>query len=62
MGGPMESEVEPELLWHTDQELGHAVLVVNRIIQLGGTPVINATEWTKLSHRTNDKPSTRISR
>ena len=36
MEGPMRSEVEPELLLHADQELGHAVLVVNRLIQLGG--------------------------
>ncbi|MGE5449194.1 MAG: ferritin-like domain-containing protein, partial [Bacteroidales bacterium] len=41
MEGPMRSEVEPELLLHADQELNHAVLVVSRIIQLGGTPVIN---------------------
>jgi bacterioferritin len=37
--GPMRSEIEPELLLHADQELGHAVLVVNRITQLGGTPL-----------------------
>jgi bacterioferritin (cytochrome b1) len=37
-GGPMRSEVEPELLLHATQELGHAELVLNRIIQLGGTP------------------------
>jgi bacterioferritin len=28
MEGPMRSEVEPELLLHANQELGHAVLVV----------------------------------
>lgn len=47
MEGPMRSEIEPELLLHADQELGHAVLVVNRIIQLGGTPVINPSDWPK---------------
>ena len=47
MEGPMRSEIEPELLLHADQELGHAVLVVNRIIQLGGTPVINPMDWPK---------------
>ncbi len=57
MEGPMRSEVEPELLLHADQELGHAVLVVNRIIQLGGTPVINPTEWTKLSRCSYDEPA-----
>lgn len=55
--GPMRSEVEPELLLHADQELNHAVLVVNRIIQLGGTPVINPVDWTKLARCTYDEPT-----
>ena len=53
----MRSEIEPELLLHATQELGHAVLVVDRIIQLGGTPVINPTEWTKLARCTYDEPN-----
>ena len=57
MEGPMRSEVEPELLLHATQELGHAVLVVDRIIQLGGTPVINPTQWTKLARCTYDEPN-----
>jgi len=57
MEGPMRSEVEPELLLHADQELGHAVMVVDRIIQLGGTPVINPNEWTKLARCSYDEPS-----
>jgi len=57
MEGPMRSEVEPELLLHADQELGHAVLVVDRIIQLGGIPVINPKEWTKLARCSYDEPS-----
>ena len=57
MEGPMRSEVEPELLLHATQELGHAVLVVDRIIQLGGTPVINPENWTKLARCTYDEPA-----
>lgn len=57
MEGPMRSEVEPELLLHATQELNHAVLVVNRIIQLGGTPVINPKDWTKLARCPYDEPS-----
>ncbi len=49
MEGPMRSEVEPELLVHADEELGHAVLLVDRIIQLGGTPVLTPEDWTKLA-------------
>jgi bacterioferritin len=56
MEGPMRSEIEPELLVHADQELNHAVLVVNRIIQLGGTPVLNPTEWMKLSRCDYETP------
>jgi bacterioferritin len=57
MEGPMRSEVEPELLLHADQELNHAVMVVNRIIQLGGTPVLNPDQWTKLSRCSYDAPT-----
>ena len=57
MEGPMRSEVEPELLLHADQELTHAVLVVSRIIQLGGTPVINQADWTRLARCSYDEPS-----
>ncbi|MBN1558748.1 ferritin [candidate division KSB1 bacterium] len=57
MEGPMRSEVEPELLLHADQELNHAVMVVERIIQLGGTPVINPAEWTKWARCSYDEPS-----
>lgn len=49
MEGPMRSEIEPELLVHATEELGHAELVVNRIIQLGGTPVLTPSDWMKLS-------------
>lgn len=45
--GPMRSEIEPELLLHANEELAHAELVVNRIIQLGGTPVLNPADWTQ---------------
>ena len=57
MEGPMRSEVEPELLLHADQELNHAVLVVGRIIQLGGTPVINPSQWPNLARCPYDEPS-----
>jgi bacterioferritin len=45
MVGPMRSEIEPELLLHATQELGHAQLVLNRILQLGGTPLLNPNQW-----------------
>lgn len=57
MEGPMRSEIEPELLVHADQELNHAVMVVERIIQLGGTPVLNPAEWAKLSRCAYETPT-----
>ncbi len=56
MEGPMRSEIEPELLLHADQELNHAVMVVNRIIQLGGTPVLTPADWMKLSSCAYEAP------
>lgn len=57
MEGPMRSEIEPELLLHATQELGHAVLVVNRITQLGGTPLLNPSDWPKFSRCDYEEPS-----
>lgn len=56
MEGPMRSEVEPELLVHANQELNHATLVVERIIQLGGTPVLNPKDWVKFSKCDYEEP------
>ena len=57
MEGPMRSEVEPELLVHANEELAHAELVANRIIQLNGTPVTNPVEWTKLARCKYEDPT-----
>jgi bacterioferritin len=57
MEGPMRSEVEPELLLHATQELNHAVMVANRIIQLGGTPILHPQEWFKHAGCDYDAPT-----
>ena len=57
MEGPMRSEIEPELLIHADQELNHAVTVIGRIIQLGGTPILDPSDWTKLARCPYEIPS-----
>lgn len=56
MEGPMRAEIEPELLLHATQELNHAVLIVDRIIQLGGTPVLNPADWFKYARCDYDEP------
>jgi bacterioferritin len=57
MVGPMRGEIAPELLIHANQELNHAVLVVNRIVQLGGDPVLNPSDWLKLARCGYDAPT-----
>ena len=57
MEGPMRSEVEPELLLHATQELGHATLVVGRIIQLGGTPILNPDKWSQYAKCDYEEPN-----
>lgn len=56
MEGPMRSEIEPELLIHANEELAHAELVVNRILQLGGTPILNPMEWNKYARCEYEEP------
>ncbi|MBN2779359.1 MAG: ferritin [Bacteroidales bacterium] len=56
MEGPMRSEIEPELLLHADEELAHAVLVANRILQLGGKPLLNPNQWIKFAKCDYEEP------
>ena len=48
--GPMKGEVMGELMQHADDELRHAGLLVERIIQLGGTPILDPKEWQEKTH------------
>ncbi|MFW9985644.1 MAG: ferritin-like domain-containing protein [Candidatus Odinarchaeota archaeon] len=43
--GPMRDLVASELEEHANEELEHAGMLVERIIQLGGTPILNPSEW-----------------
>lgn len=54
--GPMKDAVIAELTLHATEELSHAELLVARIIQLGGTPVLSPDEWTKISNCGYEKP------
>jgi len=55
--GPMKDAVAAELTLHATEELGHATLVSNRIIQLGGTPVLSPKDWFDLSPCKYDAPA-----
>ncbi len=54
--GPMKDGVMAELLQHATDELRHADLVSNRIIQLGGTPVLTPQDWYKYTNCGYDAP------
>lgn len=43
--GPMRKIIAEEFIEHANEELKHAQWLSDRIIQLGGTPVIDPDEW-----------------
>lgn len=54
--GPMKDAIIAELLQHATEELGHANLVADRIIQLGGTPLTTPRVWFDWSNCGYDPP------
>ncbi|HLG18400.1 MAG TPA: ferritin-like domain-containing protein [Bdellovibrionota bacterium] len=54
--GPMKEAVIAELMQHATDELRHADMVSNRIVQLGGTPVTTPEKWNKLTNCGYDAP------
>ena len=54
--GPMKDAVAAELLQHATEELAHADIWANRIIQLGGKPVTDPKKWYKWSGCGYDPP------
>ena len=55
--GPMKEAVIAELLEHATDELRHAGLVANRILQLGGTPVTSPQLWYDFTNCGYDIPA-----
>ena len=45
MKGAMRSDIQREFEQHALEEFGHAKLLVDRIIQLDGTPLLNPQQW-----------------
>lgn len=54
--GPMKDAIAAELNLHATEELNHAVSVSNRILQLGGTPVLSPQGWSAVSPCKYDAP------
>jgi bacterioferritin len=55
--GPMKDAVASELLLHATEELAHADLVANRLIQLGGKPIAEPKLWYQWSGCGYDAPN-----
>jgi bacterioferritin len=45
--GKMSDRVQKELEEHAEEELKHANMLVERIVQLNGTPLLTPEEWNK---------------
>lgn len=48
--GPMKEAVIAELLQHAADEMRHADMVANRIVQLGGTPITTPRDWFSMTN------------
>ncbi|MGC9336736.1 MAG: ferritin-like domain-containing protein [Candidatus Cloacimonadia bacterium] len=54
--GPMRGAVEAELVEHAGEELEHAEKLAERIIQLGGTPILKPEDWYRITNCGYDAP------
>src|SRR5512144_1491492 len=54
--GPMKQSVADEMNLHATDELSHANMVADRIIQLGGKPVMDPRQWFDKSPCPYDAP------
>jgi len=48
--GPMRNDAIAELTQHAGDELRHAEMIATRILQLGGTPVLEPKKWYTLTN------------
>lgn len=54
--GAMRGEVVAELEEHAGDELRHAGMLVKRILQLDGTPILKPEDWYKMTNCGYDAP------
>ncbi|MFA6137847.1 MAG: ferritin-like domain-containing protein [Sulfurimonas sp.] len=55
--GIMKDAVISELTLHAADELRHATMLADRIVQLGGIPLLNPQEWFKHANCGYEEPS-----
>jgi bacterioferritin len=56
VSGPLREAVIAELDQHANDELRHAGMLVTRILQLDGTPVLKPEDWYKFTNCGYDAP------
>jgi len=54
--GPMRGAVVAELMEHANDEFKHAEMLAKRILQLGGTPLLDPQDWFKNANCPYDAP------
>ncbi|MBE6454554.1 MAG: ferritin [Alphaproteobacteria bacterium] len=54
--GPQRKAISAEFMEHANEELDHATKLASRIIELGGTPILNPAEWQKTAKCKYDAP------
>lgn len=55
--GPMKDAVAAELIQHATDELRHANMVADRIIQLGADPILIPQDWYKFTNCGYEAPT-----
>jgi len=55
--GPHRTSITAEFLEHAKEELKHAQWLANRIIELGGTPVLSPQKWNETAICRYEEPS-----
>ena len=57
VAGPMRPNIVDEFMEHANHELDHANKLADRIIQLGGTPVLNPEDWMRIAKCRYEAPT-----
>jgi len=55
--GPMAGAVEAELIEHAEEEKEHADMLADRIVTLGGVPIIDPKKWFELTTCGYEEPT-----
>lgn len=55
--GPMKDAVTAELIQHANDELRHANMVADRIVQLGADPILIPQDWYKYTNCGYEAPT-----